>query len=60
MKSARIKGYGSTRDVIEIEQNAPVPNDPSEGKVLVKIKAAGVNPIDWKIRFFYMDKFLIF
>jgi NADPH:quinone reductase-like Zn-dependent oxidoreductase len=49
MKSARIKGYGSTRDVIEIEQNAPVPSDPSEGKVLVKIKAAGVNPIDWKI-----------
>lgn len=24
--------------------------DPSEGNVLVEIKAAGVNPIDWKIR----------
>lgn len=56
MKSARIKGYGSTRDVIEIEQNAPVPNDPSEGKVLVKIKAAGVNPIDWKISEGYMQQ----
>ena len=56
MKSARIKGYGSTRDVIEIEQNAPVPNDPSEGKVLAKIKAAGVNPIDWKISEGYMQQ----
>ena len=56
MKSARIKGYGSTRDVIEIEQNAPVPNDPSEGKVLAKIKAAGVNPIDWKISEGYLQQ----
>ena len=56
MKSARIKGYGSTRDVIEIEQNAPVPKDRSEGKVLVKIKAAGVNPIDWKISEGYMQQ----
>jgi NADPH:quinone reductase-like Zn-dependent oxidoreductase len=46
MKSARIKGYGNTRDVIEIDQNAPVPKDPSGGKVLVRVKAAGVNPID--------------
>jgi alcohol dehydrogenase len=56
MKSARIRGYGSTRDVIEIEQNAPVPNDPSEGKVLVRVKAAGVNPIDWKISEGYMQQ----
>ena len=58
MKSARIKGYGSNRDVIEIEQNAPVPNDPSEGKVLVKVKAAGVNPIDWKISEGYMQQIM--
>jgi alcohol dehydrogenase len=56
MKSARIKGYGSTRDVIEIDQDSPVPNDPSEGKVLVKIKAAGVNPIDWKISEGYLQQ----
>lgn len=58
MKSARIKGYGSARDVIEIEQNAPVPKDPSEGKVLVKIKAAGVNPIDWKISEGYLQQIM--
>jgi alcohol dehydrogenase len=56
MKSARIKGYGSTSDVIEIDQNTPAPNDPSEGKVLVKEKAAGVNPIDWKISEGYMQQ----
>ncbi len=58
MKSARIKGYGSTRDVIEIDQNTPAPNDPSDGKVLVKVKAAGVNPTDWKISEGYMQQIM--
>jgi alcohol dehydrogenase len=58
MKSARIKGYGSTSDVIEIDQNTPAPNDPSEGKVLVKVKAAGVNPTDWKISEGYMQQIM--
>ena len=58
MKSAQIKGYGSTSDVIEIDQNTPAPNDPSEGKVLVKVKAAGVNPTDWKISEGYMQQIM--
>lgn len=58
MKSARIKGYGSTSDVIEIDQNTPAPHDPSEGKVLVKVKAAGVNPTDWKISEGYMQQIM--
>src|ERR671914_105764 len=58
MKSARIKGYGSTRDLIEIDQNTPAPNNPSEGKVLVKVKAAGVNPTDWKISEGYMQQIM--
>ena len=44
-----MKSYGSS-EVVEINQGASLPNDPSVGKVLVNIKAAGVNPIDWKIR----------
>ena len=48
MKSAQISRYGSS-DVIEINQNAPEPTL-SSGKVLASIKAAGVNPVDWKIR----------
>ncbi|HKU49864.1 MAG TPA: NADP-dependent oxidoreductase [Nitrososphaera sp.] len=57
MKSAQMKGYGSS-EVIEINENAPLPNDPSVGKVLVKIEAAGVNPIDWKIREGYMQQMI--
>jgi len=49
MKSAQIKKYGGS-EVIEINQSTPAPNDPSAGKVLVKVKAAGVNPSDWKFR----------
>ncbi|MEW6604988.1 MAG: NADP-dependent oxidoreductase [Thermoproteota archaeon] len=58
MKSVRIKDYGNTSDVIEIDQNTPAPNNPSEGKVLVKVKAAGVNPTDWKISEGYMQQIM--
>ena len=47
MKSAQINKYGSS-DVIEINQNMSEPSL-SPGKVLVAIKAAGVNPVDWKL-----------
>jgi NADPH:quinone reductase-like Zn-dependent oxidoreductase len=48
MKSAQINKYGSS-EVIEINQSTSEPTI-SSGKVLVIIKAAGVNPVDWKIR----------
>jgi alcohol dehydrogenase len=49
MKAAQIRSYGDS-EVVEINQSASSPNDPSEGKVLVSVKAAGVNPSDWKFR----------
>jgi alcohol dehydrogenase len=57
MKSIQIKRYGGS-EVVEINQNTPAPNDPSAGKVLVRIKAAGVNPADWKIREGYMQQMM--
>src|SRR5687768_12913346 len=57
MKSVQIKRYGGS-GVVEINQNTPAPNDPSAGKVLVRIKAAGVNPADWKIREGYMQQMM--
>jgi alcohol dehydrogenase len=57
MRSAEMKRYGSS-EVVEINQNAAAPNDPSDEKVLVKVKAAGVNPIDWKIREGYMQQMI--
>jgi alcohol dehydrogenase len=57
MKSAQIKSYGGS-EVVEINQSTPAPNDPSAGKVLVYVKAAGVNPADWKIREGYMQQMM--
>lgn len=54
MKSVQMKDYGGS-DVIEINQTDSM-SDPSSGKVLVTVKAAGVNPIDWKIREGYMKQ----
>jgi NADPH:quinone reductase-like Zn-dependent oxidoreductase len=48
MKSVQINRYGGS-EVIEINQNIPEPTV-SAGKVLVNVKAASVNPADWKIR----------
>ena len=49
MKSAQIESYGGS-EVVQINKSTPAPNDPSVGKVLVNIRAAGVNPADWKFR----------
>nr|WP_245264133.1 NADP-dependent oxidoreductase [Agrobacterium larrymoorei] len=47
MRAAIIREYGSS-DVVEIaEVDRPEPN---EGEILVRVLAAGVNPVDWKIR----------
>ncbi len=56
MKSVQIKRYGSS-DVVEINETASVPSQ-STGKILVNVKASGVNPIDWKIREGYMQQMI--
>jgi len=48
MKAAQINKYGSS-EVVEINNNAPKPAV-LPGQLLVEVYAAGVNPIDWKIR----------
>jgi NADPH:quinone reductase-like Zn-dependent oxidoreductase len=46
MKSIQIKKYGGS-DVVEVNKTAPVLSI-SSGKILVNVKATGVNPSDWK------------
>lgn len=54
MKAAQIRKYGSS-EVVEINKNASVPVI-SQGQILVEVYAAGVNPVDWKIREGYMKE----
>ena len=51
MKAVFINEYGG-RDKL-IAGDLPQP-EPREGEVLVRVKAAGVNPVDWKIRAGYL------
>ena len=56
MKAIQIKKYGSN-DVVEVNETAPAPSL-SSGKILVNIKASGVNPVDWKIREGYIQQIM--
>ena len=47
MKSIAINEFGG-RDTLQL-MDLPVP-EIKPGEILVKVKAAGVNPVDWKIR----------
>ncbi|SDK39851.1 NADPH:quinone reductase [Pedobacter sp. ok626] len=48
MKAIQYKDYGSS-DVIELVE-VPVPSIQNKNDVLIEVKAAGINPIDIKIR----------
>jgi len=47
MKAVRIEGYGNEEVMALAEVERPTPGD---NELLVKVRAAAVNPVDWKIR----------
>ncbi len=53
MKAVQIHAYGGS-DVLQFE-DAPKPKA-AAGEVLVKVYAAAINPVDWKIREGYMKE----
>jgi NADPH:quinone reductase-like Zn-dependent oxidoreductase len=55
MKAVRMHAYGGP-EVLKYE-DAPRP-DPAPGELLVKVHAAAVNPVDWKVRAGYLKGFL--
>jgi NADPH:quinone reductase-like Zn-dependent oxidoreductase len=48
MRAAVIDGYGGSERLVV--RDVPDPGPPGPGQVLVRVRAASVNPIDWKIR----------
>src|ERR1700730_1466577 len=54
MKAIRIHNYGGP-EVLHYE-DTPRPQ-PQAGEVLIRVHAAGVNPIDWKVREGHMKEF---
>ncbi|NHQ85008.1 NADP-dependent oxidoreductase [Iodobacter sp. HSC-16F04] len=57
MQAIRQYRYGQ-RDVLQLE-NAPIPQIAADD-VLIKVYAAGVNPVDWKIREGYLQSMLAY
>ena len=55
MKAIRIHQYGGPEVLAQVEMQRPAPG---ANEVLIKVAAASVNPIDWKVRAGYMKDFL--
>jgi alcohol dehydrogenase len=56
MKAAQINSYGG-KEVVETVADAPRP-PAGAGQVLVEVRAAAVNPFDFKVREGYMKEFI--
>ena len=55
MRAISIQDYGGPEALELVSVARP---EPRAGEVLVRIKAAGVNPIDWKLRAGYLKAFM--
>lgn len=56
MKAVRVHEYGSA-DVLTLEE-APRPQPPGTGELLVRVRASSVNPADWKTRAGYFKQWM--
>ena len=49
MKAAQQNGYGEARQVLTLRDDVPVPRVLSSKQVLVRVHAASINPVNWKL-----------
>jgi len=49
MRAAVVREFGDPTDIIEVVNDYPVPQLRSEKHVLIRVHAATLNPVDWKI-----------
>ncbi|CAF4550220.1 unnamed protein product [Rotaria sp. Silwood2] len=49
MKAAQQSNYGDVRDVLTIRDDVSVPHKLSAKHILVRVHAASINPVDWKL-----------
>lgn len=49
MKAAQQSNYGEIRDVLTLRDDVPVPQKLSSKQILVRVIAASINPVDWKL-----------
>ncbi|CAF1145072.1 unnamed protein product [Adineta steineri] len=49
MTAAHQNGYGEAGDVLTLAYEVPVPRQLSSNQILVRVYAASINPIDWKL-----------
>lgn len=55
MKAVRIHAYGGPE--VLVQEEAPRP-EVAAGEVLIRVRAAGINPLDWKVRAGYVQEWL--
>ncbi|CAF0893939.1 unnamed protein product [Didymodactylos carnosus] len=49
MKAAQQRGFGAIDQVLTVAIDVPVPRELKSDQILVRVHAASINPIDWKI-----------
>ncbi|CAF0897810.1 unnamed protein product [Rotaria sp. Silwood1] len=49
MKAAQQNNFGEIRNVLTLRDDVPVPRKLSAKQILVRVHAASINPVDWKL-----------